>query len=181
MAIGECDCPGADVETASEAATLADSSTSASVATSSATSRNFPAWAIRMLASPREQVSVRDLATILEALIDVGAVTKNPVLLVEGARQALSRALVRPLLTPEGSLRVFALDGSLEEELTRAIPGAQQVVLVGHGRSYLTAVVTGEVQRDKGEAALARCNATLGSITCIPVGVPVFLPAAITR
>ena len=68
----------------------------------------------------REQVSIRDLATILEALIDAAAVTKNPVLLVEATRQSLGRALVRPLLTPEGSLRVLALDGSLEEELSRA-------------------------------------------------------------
>jgi len=68
----------------------------------------------------REQVSIRDLATILEALIDTGAVSKNPVLLVEAARQVLSRALVRPLLTPEGNLKVLALDPSLEEELNRA-------------------------------------------------------------
>ena len=68
----------------------------------------------------REQVSIRDLATILEALIDTAVLTKNPVLLVEAARQALSRALVRPLLTPEGNLRVLALDRTLEEELSRA-------------------------------------------------------------
>ena len=68
----------------------------------------------------REQVSVRDLSTILEALIDTAAVGKNLVLLVEAVRQALSRALVRPLLTPEGNLRVLALDKGLEEELSRA-------------------------------------------------------------
>jgi flagellar biosynthesis protein FlhA len=68
----------------------------------------------------REQVSVRDLGTILEALIDAAQTTKNPVLLVEAVRQALARALVRPLLTAEGNLRVLALDGNLEEELSRA-------------------------------------------------------------
>ncbi|HEY7352463.1 MAG TPA: flagellar biosynthesis protein FlhA [Terriglobales bacterium] len=68
----------------------------------------------------REQVSIRDLGTILEALIDAASGTKNPVLLVEAARQALARALVRPLLTSEGNLRVLALDGNLEEELGRA-------------------------------------------------------------
>jgi flagellar biosynthesis protein FlhA len=67
----------------------------------------------------REQVSIRDLASILEALIDNAVINKNAVLLVEGAR-ALSRALVRPLLTPEGNLRVLALDSSLQEELGRA-------------------------------------------------------------
>jgi flagellar biosynthesis protein FlhA len=78
----------------------------------------------------REQVSIRDLATILEAVIDAGALTKNPVLLVEAARQSLARALVHPLLTAEGNLRVLALDRGLEEELNRAFnpqaPGATQ-------------------------------------------------------
>ncbi len=68
----------------------------------------------------REQVSIRDLSTILEAVIDAAMVSKNLVVLVESSRQALSRALVRPLLTPEGTLRVLALDRSLEEELNRA-------------------------------------------------------------
>jgi flagellar biosynthesis protein FlhA len=68
----------------------------------------------------REQVSIRDLSTILEALLDTGAVSKHPVLLVEAARQALGRALVQPLLAEDGNLRVVTLDGSIEEELSRA-------------------------------------------------------------
>jgi flagellar biosynthesis protein FlhA len=68
----------------------------------------------------REQVSIRDLPTILEALIDGATVSKHPVLLVEAARQALGRALVRPLLHEDGGLRVVTLDGSIEEELNRA-------------------------------------------------------------
>jgi len=67
----------------------------------------------------REQVSIRDLATILETLIDTSAVSKHPVLLVEAARQALGRALVKPLLE-ENSLRVVTLDSGLEEELSHA-------------------------------------------------------------
>ena len=67
----------------------------------------------------REQVSIRDLATILETLIDTAAVSKHPVLLVEAARQALGRALVRPLLE-ENRLRVVTLDTAIEEELSRA-------------------------------------------------------------
>jgi long-chain acyl-CoA synthetase len=49
----------------------------------------------------------------------------------------------------------------LEEVLTRAIPGAQQVVVVGHGRSYLTALMTGEVQRETVQKGLDRINETL--------------------
>jgi flagellar biosynthesis protein FlhA len=71
----------------------------------------------------REQVSIRDLPTILETLLDTAAATKNPVLLVEAARQALARALVRPLLSETGGLRVVTLDHALEEELGRAFGG----------------------------------------------------------
>jgi long-chain acyl-CoA synthetase len=49
----------------------------------------------------------------------------------------------------------------LEEQLLRAIAGAQQVVLFGHGRSYLAALVTGEVQRARAEEQVARLNETL--------------------
>jgi flagellar biosynthesis protein FlhA len=71
----------------------------------------------------REQVSIRDLPAILETLLDVAPVTKSPVALVEAVRQALGRALVRPLLSETGGLRVVTLDHSLEEELGRAFSG----------------------------------------------------------
>ena len=76
----------------------------------------------------REQVSIRDLPAILETLLDVAPTTKNPVTLVESVRQSLGRALVRPLLSESGGLRVVTLDNALEEELGRAFttppPGA---------------------------------------------------------
>jgi flagellar biosynthesis protein FlhA len=68
----------------------------------------------------REQVSIRDLSSILEALLDISASTKHPVLLVEACRQALGRALIRPLLSDDGGLRVLTLDHAIEEELSRA-------------------------------------------------------------
>lgn len=68
----------------------------------------------------REQVSIRDLGSILEALIEAAAVNKHPVALVEAARQALSRALVRPLLSTDGELKVVTLDTAIEEECARA-------------------------------------------------------------
>jgi flagellar biosynthesis protein FlhA len=68
----------------------------------------------------REQVSIRDLGTILEALVDTAATNKNPVALVEASRQALGRGLIRPLLDPKGELRVVTLDNTIEEECMRA-------------------------------------------------------------
>ena len=71
----------------------------------------------------REQVSIRDLGTILEALVDTAAINKNGVALVEAARQALGRGLIRPLLDNKGELRVVTLDSSIEEECMRAANG----------------------------------------------------------
>jgi flagellar biosynthesis protein FlhA len=71
----------------------------------------------------REQVSIRDLASILESLLDVASTNKHPVLLVEAARQSLGRALVRPLLSESGGLQVVTLDAAIEEELSRAFSG----------------------------------------------------------
>ncbi|HLH08477.1 MAG TPA: flagellar biosynthesis protein FlhA [Terriglobales bacterium] len=68
----------------------------------------------------REQVSIRDLPTILESLVDVAGINKSSIALVETARQALSRALVRPLLDETGGLKVLTLDPAMEDELARA-------------------------------------------------------------
>ena len=68
----------------------------------------------------REQVSIRDLGTILETMVETAATNKNPVALVEAARHALGRALVRPLLDDKGRLKVVTLDSSIEEECARS-------------------------------------------------------------
>jgi flagellar biosynthesis protein FlhA len=92
----------------------------------------------------REQVSIRDLATILESLVDVSVSTKHPVLLVEGARQALGRALIRPLLSEDGGLRVLTLDHAIEEELSRAYaPQAVPPSSTGLQPSFVRRVLDG--------------------------------------
>ena len=67
----------------------------------------------------REQVSIRDLGTILEALVETAANNKNPIILVEAARHSLGRALIHPLLNDRGQLKVVTLDSSIEEECLR--------------------------------------------------------------
>ncbi len=90
----------------------------------------------------REQVSIRDLSSILESLLDAAAVTKHPVLLVEAARQALGRALVRPLLSDDGGLRVLTLDHTIEEELSRAYsPQAAPATSTGLQPSFVRRVL----------------------------------------
>ena len=85
----------------------------------------------------REQISIRDLGTILETLVETAATNKHPVALVEAVRQAIGRGLVRPLLDEQGELKVVTLDGAIEEECMHAgnpqsqniVSGAQQLSL----------------------------------------------------
>lgn len=64
-----------------------------------------------------ERVSIRDLGTILEALLEAAPVSKAIVALVEASRQALGRRLVQPYLDPSGQLPVILLEPSLEEAI----------------------------------------------------------------
>jgi flagellar biosynthesis protein FlhA len=79
----------------------------------------------------REQVSIRDLGTILETMVETAAINKNPVLLVEAARHALGRALIRPLLDENGRLKVVTLDSSIEEECARTTTQNPQLAVGG--------------------------------------------------
>jgi flagellar biosynthesis protein FlhA len=67
----------------------------------------------------REQVSIRDMGTILETLVDAASFNKNPIALVEAVRHTLGRALIRPLLNDKGELKVVTLDSAIEEECIR--------------------------------------------------------------
>lgn len=47
---------------------------------------------------------------------------------------------------------------TIEEEIARHLPAAQQVVIVGNGRGYLSAIVTGSVGSEQVQAALDAVN-----------------------
>jgi long-chain acyl-CoA synthetase len=49
----------------------------------------------------------------------------------------------------------------IEDEILAQLPNAQQVVLVGNGRSYLSAIVTGSVSGDQVQAAIDAVNPDL--------------------
>lgn len=49
----------------------------------------------------------------------------------------------------------------LENELSQSLPEAQQVVLTGNGRSFLSAIVTGNLPEDRVQAAIDALNAHL--------------------
>jgi flagellar biosynthesis protein FlhA len=74
----------------------------------------------------RERVPIRDLTTILEALSDAAAVTKDPDALTEAVRAQLGRAICRLHQTDRGELVTINLAPTLEERLMRSIVRTDQ-------------------------------------------------------
>ena len=50
---------------------------------------------------------------------------------------------------------------TIEDEIAKQLPGAQQIVVVGNGRGYLSAIVTGKVSREEVQAGLDVVNPQL--------------------
>ncbi len=69
----------------------------------------------------REQVSIRDMLTILETLADYAAMTKDTDLLTEYVRQRLARSLTRPYIGKDRVLRVLSVGAGLEEAVGSGI------------------------------------------------------------
>jgi flagellar biosynthesis protein FlhA len=81
----------------------------------------------------REQVSIRDLGTILEILVEAAQQSKNIVHLVESVRQSLGRGLIHPLLEPDGGLRVLMLEQNLESGLIHTFDPNGAALMLGDG------------------------------------------------
>ncbi len=69
----------------------------------------------------RERVSIRDAASILEALGEAAPITKSTVLLTEYVRQAIRRQVVKPLLDSSGDLTAHFLDPAVEQVIEAAV------------------------------------------------------------
>jgi flagellar biosynthesis protein FlhA len=69
----------------------------------------------------RERVPIRDLATILESITDVGVVTRDVNALTEAARLSLSRTISANLSNENGELAVLTLDPRLETQLAERL------------------------------------------------------------
>jgi len=69
----------------------------------------------------RERVSIRDAASILEALGEAAAITKSTVLLTEYVRQSIRRQVIKPLLDPAGDLTAHFLDPALEQVIESSV------------------------------------------------------------
>lgn len=80
----------------------------------------------------RERVSIRDGVSILEAMSEGGAVTRNPTLITEFVRQSTRRTITKSLLTAGSELNCWLLNAELEQELESSVEH-------GEFNSHLTA------------------------------------------
>ena len=75
----------------------------------------------------RERVSIRDAGSILEALGEAAAVTKNTVLITEYVRQTIRRMVVKPYLNAKGDLPAYFLDANLERTIETAVEHSENM------------------------------------------------------
>jgi flagellar biosynthesis protein FlhA len=74
----------------------------------------------------RERVSIRDAVSILEALSDAGASTRNPILLTEYVRQSIRRTVVKPYLNASGDLPAYFVDPAIEQSVESVVQHGEQ-------------------------------------------------------
>jgi flagellar biosynthesis protein FlhA len=74
----------------------------------------------------REKISVRDLVSILETLADYGSYTKDPEILTEYVRQALSRQITQQFTSIGDSLKVITVGPSLEKKIADSVQQSDQ-------------------------------------------------------
>jgi len=74
----------------------------------------------------RENVSIRDLRSVLETLADWGPSIKAPERLVEQVRRSLSRSITASHVADDGSLKLISLSPTLERMLNDALQVTDQ-------------------------------------------------------
>lgn len=65
----------------------------------------------------KEQVSIRNLVAILEALSDYAGITKDPGFLIEKARQSLGRQICLQYADQDRTIRVLTIEPALEQKI----------------------------------------------------------------
>ena len=81
----------------------------------------------------REEISIRDLPLILEALGEHGGRTKSAVLLTEFVRKALARAITDQHKASDGKIYAITLDPSLEHTLLGQVTQTNEAIQLSVG------------------------------------------------
>jgi len=79
----------------------------------------------------RENVSIRDINTILETIADMAQYPKLPDVITEHVREALARNILRQYQTDDGVIPVMTLDQEIENRITESIQDTAQGSYLG--------------------------------------------------
>ncbi|MCM3782944.1 flagellar biosynthesis protein FlhA [Neobacillus mesonae] len=74
----------------------------------------------------REKISIRDMVTIFETLADYGTYTKDPDVLTEYVRQALSRQITQQFTQKGETMRVITVGPNLEKKIAESVQQSDQ-------------------------------------------------------
>ena len=116
----------------------------------------------------REQISIRDLRTILENLADYAPKVQDPDVLTEYVRQALARPITKQYLAKDGTLSVMTLDRGVEDLIQQSI---QKTELT----SYLA------LEPTVAEKILAKIREAAEAVTPLLETSPVLLASPLIR
>lgn len=99
----------------------------------------------------KEQVSIRDLLTIMETLGDDAQKTKDIEMLVEGVRKRLARSITRKYTNDEGIIPVLSLSPMVEETITNSLLQTEngiQLVMDPHTANRLIMELSRQIERN---------------------------------
>ncbi|CAM3633391.1 MULTISPECIES: flagellar biosynthesis protein FlhA [Paenibacillus] len=74
----------------------------------------------------REKISIRDMVTILETLADYGHYSKDPDVLTEYVRQALSRQITQQFAQDGEAMKVITVGPQLEKKIAESVQQSEQ-------------------------------------------------------
>lgn len=105
----------------------------------------------------KENVSIRDLRSILETLADYGGVTKDPDMLTEFVRQSLGRYIVEQYKREDDTLCVLTMDREVEETIADAVQLSEQgsyLAIDPHAAQKILAAIRRNAEQFDGVGAL---------------------------
>jgi flagellar biosynthesis protein FlhA len=90
----------------------------------------------------RERISIRDLITIVEAIGEYVAVTKNADILTGYVRQALGRAITKQYQDRDGNITVMLMSPDIEDKISRSISHTEYESFVSPDPNLVKKMVT---------------------------------------
>lgn len=110
----------------------------------------------------REGIPIKDLATILETIVDASAVTHDIDMITEQVRGALSRTITRRFCE-NGQLRVVTLDAEIEKKVLAALTKNDRGVYLALGPDIMQQIVAQLGEHRKKFAELSQTPIVLTS------------------